>query len=183
MRVGGDKMLDEVSRVRKVLADTAGDRSLGDRAEKRDVGPEIRLEMLGALVLSHIVQFVPALKRKQPCVVVGDHPDGAPASGQVYLGHLGPGQFFGVEDHLGGPVELASEAVTELDARSLRAHRERAHLGRRDVRKFPEAPVEIGVQECRLGVFSTRGDRLVQDDFHFVKYHRLCRRRAGPRVR
>jgi hypothetical protein len=39
MRVGGDKTLDEVSRTRQVLADTAGDSALGERAEKRDVGP------------------------------------------------------------------------------------------------------------------------------------------------
>jgi hypothetical protein len=39
MRVGGDKTLDEVRRVGKVLADTSGDRALGQRAEKRDVGP------------------------------------------------------------------------------------------------------------------------------------------------
>jgi hypothetical protein len=104
MRVGGDKTLDEVRRVCKVLADTAGDRALGDRAENWDVGPEIRLEMLGTLVLADIVELVPALKGKQPCVVVGDHPDGAPASGQVYLGDLRPGQFFRVEDHLGRSV-------------------------------------------------------------------------------
>jgi hypothetical protein len=73
------------------------------------------------MVVAHVVQLVPALKRKQPPVVVGDHPDGAPASGEVYLGHLGPGQFFRVQDHLGGPVELASEAVAELNAGSFRA--------------------------------------------------------------
>jgi hypothetical protein len=39
MRVGGDKTLDEVRRVGQVLADTAGDGALGERAEKRDVGP------------------------------------------------------------------------------------------------------------------------------------------------
>jgi hypothetical protein len=55
MRVGGYETLDEVRRVGKVLADTAGNRALGERAEKRDVGPEIRLEMLRALVLAHIV--------------------------------------------------------------------------------------------------------------------------------
>jgi hypothetical protein len=179
MRVGGDKSLNEVRRVGKVLADTAGDRPLGERAEERDVGPKVCLEMLGTLVLAHIVQFVPALKGQQPCVVVGDHADGAPASGQVYFGYLGPGQFFGVEDHLGRSVELAGEAVTELDARSLRPRGERAYLGRRDVRKFSEAPVEIGVQEGRLGVLSTRSDRLVQDNFHFVRCRPSCRRPAG----
>jgi hypothetical protein len=182
MRVGSDKTLDEVRRVGKVLSDTAGDRSFGERAEKWDVGPQVRLEMLGTLVLAHIVQFVPALKGKQPCVVVGDHPDGAPASGQVYLCHLGPGQFLRVEDHLGRSVELAGEAVAELYARGLRACRERAHLGCRDVRKFAEAPVEIGVQEGRLGVFSARSDRLVHDDFHFVRCRPSCRTPAGPRA-
>jgi hypothetical protein len=39
MRVGGDKTLDEVRRVGKVLADAAGDRALGEWAEKRNVGP------------------------------------------------------------------------------------------------------------------------------------------------
>jgi len=135
--------------------------------------------MLGALVLAYVVQLVPALKGKQPCVVVRDHPDGAPASGQIYLGHLGPRQPFGVEDHLGWPVELASEAVTELDPRSTRARRERANLGRRDVRQFAQAPVEIGVQESRLSVLSTCSDRLVQDDLHLLRYRRSCRRRAG----
>jgi hypothetical protein len=39
MRVGGDKTLDEVRRVGQVLSDTAGDRALGEWAEKRNVGP------------------------------------------------------------------------------------------------------------------------------------------------
>jgi hypothetical protein len=39
MRMGSDKALDEVRSVGEVLADTAGDGALSERAEKRDVGP------------------------------------------------------------------------------------------------------------------------------------------------
>ena len=77
-------------------------------------------EMLAALALAGVVQLVPAIKGKQPFVIVRDHPDGASASGQVYLGDLGPGEFFGVEDHLGWSVELAGEAVTEFDTGAVR---------------------------------------------------------------
>jgi len=73
--------------------------------------------MLATLVISDVVQLVPTLKGKQTAVVVRDHLDRASPCGQVYLGHLRPRQFLGVEDRLGRSVELASEAVTELDAR------------------------------------------------------------------
>jgi hypothetical protein len=92
--------------------------------------------MLATLVLADVVQLVPALKGKQTSVVVRDHLDRASPCGQVYLGHLRPRQFFGVEDRLGRSVELAGEAVTELDARNVWPRRKRAHLGSGDVRKL-----------------------------------------------
>jgi len=39
MRVSSYISLDEVRRTRKVLADAAGDRALGEGAKKRDVHP------------------------------------------------------------------------------------------------------------------------------------------------
>jgi hypothetical protein len=134
MRVGGNVALDEVSRVGDVLPHTAGDGALGERAKKRDMDSQIRHEMLETLVLAGIVQLVPALERKQPCVIVRGHLDCASPSCQVDLGHLRPCQFLWVEDRLGRSVELAGEAVTELDACNVWPCRKRTHLRSGDVR-------------------------------------------------
>ena len=62
-------------------------------------------------------------------------------------------------DHVGGLAELlektgAAVAIHELDSRMLTAHRERATLGRRKLRRFlAEAGVEPAEQETMLGAY------------------------------
>src|SRR5271156_6774001 len=114
--------------------------------------------MLATLVISDVVQLVPALKGKQSGVVIRDHLDRASPCGQVYLGHLRPREFLGVEDRLGRSAQLASETVTELDACRAWPARKRAHLRGGDVRELSQAPVEIGVQEGRLSVLRSCSD-------------------------